>query len=114
MIKILWADDEIDLLKPHIIYLEEKGYNLTPAKSGDEALDILKSKKRGNYIILKGKPMNNEQFMEYREIYGICLSQEVNKAKVQSKSLLNNIKTRPINVPTMPNAGENVPSVFIN
>ena len=41
MIKILWADDEIDLLKPHIIYLEEKGYDLTPAKGGDEALDIL-------------------------------------------------------------------------
>tara|TARA_B100001758_G_C18400356_1_gene608614 strand:- start:584 stop:2125 length:1542 start_codon:yes stop_codon:yes gene_type:complete len=41
MIKILWADDEIDLLKPHILYLEEKGYSLTPAKSGNEALDIL-------------------------------------------------------------------------
>ena len=42
MINILWADDEIDLLKPHIMYLEEKGYNLTAAKSGDEALDLLK------------------------------------------------------------------------
>ena len=41
MIKILWADDEINLLKPHIIYLEGKGYNLTQAKSGDEALEIL-------------------------------------------------------------------------
>ena len=41
MIRILWADDEIDLLKPHIIYLEEKGYNLTPAKSGDEALELM-------------------------------------------------------------------------
>ena len=41
MIKILWADDEIELLKPHIIYLESKGYNLTSAKSGDEALEIL-------------------------------------------------------------------------
>ena len=26
--KILWVDDEIDLLKPHIMYLENKGYNL--------------------------------------------------------------------------------------
>ena len=41
MIRILWADDEIDLLKPHIIYLEGKGYNVTPAKSGDEALDLM-------------------------------------------------------------------------
>jgi len=30
MIRILWTDDEIDLLKPHIIYLEGKGYNVTP------------------------------------------------------------------------------------
>ena len=41
MIQILWADDEIDLLKPHIIYLEGKGHGVTPAKSGDEALDLL-------------------------------------------------------------------------
>mgnify|MGYP000393200552 CR=1 FL=1 len=45
MIKILWADDEIDLLKPHIIYLEGKGYDLTSAKSGDEALEILDQNK---------------------------------------------------------------------
>ena len=45
MIKILWADDEIDLLKPHIIYLEAKGYHLTPAKSGDQALDMLEENK---------------------------------------------------------------------
>jgi len=41
MTQILWADDEIDLLKPHIIYLEGKGHGVTPAKSGDEALDLL-------------------------------------------------------------------------
>ena len=41
MIKILWIDDEIDLLKPHIIYLTSKGYNVTSANSGDKALDIL-------------------------------------------------------------------------
>jgi CheY-like chemotaxis protein len=45
MIKILWADDEIDLLRPHIIYLESKGYHLTSAKSGDIALDILAESK---------------------------------------------------------------------
>lgn len=41
MIKILWVDDEIDLLKPHIIYLTSKGYNVISANSGDKALDIL-------------------------------------------------------------------------
>ena len=39
MISILWADDEIDILKPHIIFLEQKGYDVVTAKSGDEALD---------------------------------------------------------------------------
>ena len=39
MINILWADDEIDILKPHIIFLEQKGYTVVTAKSGDEALD---------------------------------------------------------------------------
>ena len=31
--KILWIDDEIELLKPHIIYLQAKGYNLSTAKT---------------------------------------------------------------------------------
>ena len=43
MINILWADDEINLLKPHIIYLEGKGYNVVSAKSGDEALELMGS-----------------------------------------------------------------------
>lgn len=36
---ILWADDEIDLLKPHILFLENKGYDITPVNSGSDALD---------------------------------------------------------------------------
>ncbi|MBQ7063006.1 MAG: bifunctional response regulator/alkaline phosphatase family protein [Bacteroidales bacterium] len=38
-ISILWADDEIDLLKPHILFLEERGYHVIPVTSGSEALD---------------------------------------------------------------------------
>lgn len=40
-IKILWVDDEIDLLKPHILFLENKKYRVTTCKSGTEAIDIL-------------------------------------------------------------------------
>jgi len=36
--KILWADDEIDLLKPHILMLEEKGFRVTPVSNGDDAV----------------------------------------------------------------------------
>lgn len=41
MIKILWVDDEIDLLKPHIMFLEKKNYKVTTCKSGTEAIDVL-------------------------------------------------------------------------
>ncbi len=41
---ILWVDDEIDLLKPHIIFLEQKGYEVHTSNNGDEALDIIKTK----------------------------------------------------------------------
>ncbi len=41
MTTILWADDEIDLLKPHIMFLEEKGYAVIPVCSGSDALDVL-------------------------------------------------------------------------
>src|SRR5262245_12511007 len=39
--RILWADDEIDLLKPHIRFLEQKGYSVTPVPSGGDALAAL-------------------------------------------------------------------------
>lgn len=39
--KILWADDEIDLLKPHILFLEERGYEVLPVTSGNDALDVM-------------------------------------------------------------------------
>jgi len=40
-INILWVDDEIDLLKPHILFLEQKQYKVTTCQSGTEALEII-------------------------------------------------------------------------
>lgn len=37
--KILWADDEIELLKPHIMFLEQKGYEVQTVNNGDEAVE---------------------------------------------------------------------------
>ena len=37
--KILWADDEIDLLKPHILFLESKGYTVDRVTNGTDAID---------------------------------------------------------------------------
>ncbi|MFV8269399.1 PglZ domain-containing protein [Flavobacterium sp. GT2N3] len=39
-IKILWVDDEIDLLKPHILFLEKKNYEVTTCNNGLDAIAI--------------------------------------------------------------------------
>jgi len=40
-VRILWVDDEIDLLKPHILFLESKGYDLSTANNGEDALELI-------------------------------------------------------------------------
>ncbi len=39
---ILWADDEIDLLRPHILLLNEKGYKVTTVTNGTDAVEAFK------------------------------------------------------------------------
>ncbi|MCC7429681.1 PglZ domain-containing protein [bacterium] len=40
--KILWVDDEIERLQPHIIFLNQKGYEVTPASNGFDAIHLVK------------------------------------------------------------------------
>ncbi len=42
--RLLWVDDEIDLLKAHIIFLEKKGYEVTTVSNGPDALDVCRSR----------------------------------------------------------------------
>jgi DNA-binding response OmpR family regulator len=48
-IHILWVDDEIDLLKPHILFLESKNYQISKATNGADAIDFIKEE---NYDIV--------------------------------------------------------------
>ena len=41
---ILWADDEIDLLKPHILFLRAKGYDPVTVNNGRDALELVASR----------------------------------------------------------------------
>ena len=43
-IKILWVDDEIELLKPHFLFLKGKGYHTTACNNGQDALLTLQNK----------------------------------------------------------------------
>ena len=40
-IKILWVDDEIEMLKPHFLFLDDRGYTTTPCTNGQDALDLI-------------------------------------------------------------------------
>lgn len=40
--RILWADDEIDQLKPHILFLENKGFEITPVTNGGDAVSLIR------------------------------------------------------------------------
>jgi CheY-like chemotaxis protein len=41
--RILWVDDEIDLLKPHLLFLEQRGYTVDAVPNGDDALELLRA-----------------------------------------------------------------------
>ena len=49
MPRILWADDEIDLLKPHVLFLEAKGYDVETVTNGADAVDRVRS---GGYDVV--------------------------------------------------------------
>jgi CheY-like chemotaxis protein len=48
---ILWVDDEIDKLKSHIIFLEERGYKVTPVSNGNDAVSLI-GKKNFDLVLL--------------------------------------------------------------
>ncbi len=48
-VNILWVDDEVDLLKPHILFLKEKGYDVQTINNGNDALDLIE---KHNYDIV--------------------------------------------------------------
>ena len=52
MINILWVDDEIDLLKPHILFLEKKNYKVTTFTNGADAIDEVTNKKQIDIVFL--------------------------------------------------------------
>lgn len=51
-IRILWADDEIELLKPQLFFLEKKGYELTTVTNGHDAIEQVKVDKGIDVVFL--------------------------------------------------------------
>ena len=40
--RILWVDDEIELLRPHVLFLQQRGYHVDAISNGDDALALLR------------------------------------------------------------------------
>ena len=41
--RVLWIDDEIDLLKPHVMFLQAKGYEVITLNNGVDAVETLRN-----------------------------------------------------------------------
>jgi CheY-like chemotaxis protein len=42
---VLWADDEIDMLRPHLLFLSERGYEVVPVGNGEDAIRLVRERK---------------------------------------------------------------------
>lgn len=51
-IKILWADDEIDMLKPQLFFLEKKGYKVITVTNGHDALEVFQEERNIDVVFL--------------------------------------------------------------
>lgn len=40
--RLLWVDDEIDLLRPHLLFVQGRGYHIDAVANGDDALELLR------------------------------------------------------------------------
>ncbi len=54
--KILWVDDEVELLKPHIIFLEDKGFVITTCTNGSDAIESMKSENFNAILLDENMP----------------------------------------------------------
>ena len=71
--RILWVDDEIDRLRPHLLFLQQRGYHVDAIANGDDALVLLR---RNHYDLV----MLDEQMPGRRglEVLAILRRQDPN------------------------------------
>ena len=66
--RILWVDDEVDLLRPHLLFLQDRGYHVDATTNGDDALALLREHPYD--LVLLDEQMPGRSGLEVLEILG--------------------------------------------
>ena len=64
--RILWVDDEIDLLKPHLLFLQARGYHVDAVTNGDDALALMRANSYD--LVLLDEQMPGRRGLEVLEV----------------------------------------------
>jgi len=80
--------DKVDVQTAKFLKAEVSD-GIIAADYDEEALKILKTKKSGNFIILKVNPDYVAPEMEYREVYGVCFAQKRNDVQLTAEHMKN-------------------------
>jgi len=64
--RILWVDDEVDLLRPHLLFLQARGYHVDAISNGDDALALLRENPYD--LVLLDEHMPGRRGLEVLEI----------------------------------------------
>jgi len=64
--RILWVDDEIDLLRPHLLFLQARGYHVDAIHNGDDALALLRDNPYD--LVLLDEQMPGRRGLEVLEV----------------------------------------------
>jgi CheY-like chemotaxis protein len=64
--RILWVDDEIDLLRPHLLFLQARGYHVDAISNGDDALALLRD--NAYDLVLLDEQMPGRRGLEVLEL----------------------------------------------
>ncbi|MCC8042681.1 MAG: phosphoribosylaminoimidazolecarboxamide formyltransferase [Oscillospiraceae bacterium] len=80
--------DEVDVCTAKMIQREVSDGIIAPAYT-DKALEILKSKKKGNYTVIRIDPSYTPAPIETKQVYGVSFEQGRNELKVDDDLLAN-------------------------
>jgi len=103
--KILWCDDEIELLKPHILFLEAKNYSVTPVNNGSDAIELAQNESFDIIFLdeqmpgLTGIDVLTElrKFLTETPVVMITKSEEENIMEAAIGSKINDYLIKPVN-----------------